>query len=249
MTETTETIHNFTGLTSHKPLFLVSSMIHPPDIPTGTLPRSTFSDDERLEQTIETCKSIRKKLKDPNILLLELSELTSEEIDRLSPHTTKIILYHNHPLTEQYSSRSNRSAGELFSVREIVKLLDKNSCSVLYKLSGRYELDGFFKEKNYSKTKMSFRRGIFGLHPNRRFPKAPRLSGYDTYYYTVLYSIPNHLIRKFGEFLEKSWEKLNEGDQDIEHLLFQTIDKEYVKTIRQLGCCGNLSVCGTFIYL
>lgn len=243
----TETINNFAGLISSKPLFLVSSIIHPPEIPTGTLPRSTFSDDERLEQTIETCKSIRKKFKDPNILLLELSELTSEEIDRLSPYTTKIILYHNHPLTEQYSSRSNRSAGELFSVREIVKLLNENSCSMLYKLSGRYVLSQAFNIENYSKTEMTFRKGAFGLRPTRKVTKTSRLI--DNYYYTVFYSVPNNLIRKFRESLEKSWEKLNKDDQDIEHLLFQTIDKEYVKTIPQLGCCGNLSVCGMFIHL
>ncbi len=242
----TETIHNFTGLCSDKPLFLVSSMIHPPDTPTGILKRSFFSDDVRLEQTIQTCESIRQKFKDPNILLLELSELTPEEISRLSPHTTKIILYHNHPLTEQYSSRSNRSAGELFSVREIMKLLDEDSCSMLYKLSGRYVLNRVFNTGGYSKTKMTFRKGTFGLRSTRKVTKTSLL---DNYYYTVLYSIPNHFIRKFRNFLEKSWKKLNEEDQDIEHLFFQTFDKEYIKTIPQLGCCGNLSVSGEFIYL
>jgi hypothetical protein len=243
----TETISNFIGLTSDKPLFLVSSIIHPPNIPTGNLKRSIFSDDERLEQTIKTCKSIINQFEDANILLLELSELTSEEIERLSPHVTKIILYHEHSLTKEYSSRSNRSAGELFSLREIVKLLDENSCSMLYKLSGRYELSDMFKTKNYSNEKITFRKGTFGLFPRQKKTKIP--SPNDTYYYTVLYSVPNHLIRKYGEFLEKSWKKLNKKDQDMEHIFFQMFDKNFVRTVSNLGCYGNLSVCGGFIFL
>ena len=240
-------ILGFRGFFSPGPLFLISSIIHPPLTPTGQSTRSVFSDTQRLWQTVKTCQSIRAHFKDASILLLELSQMTPDEINILLPHLSQIILFHEHPQALKYSKKENRSFGELFCIREVLQYLDNKSCPILYKLSGRYQLTRDFDPSQHSNGKIVFREGMFGLNPRQKYTKVPESK--DHYYYTVLYSVPPNLIDKFRVFLEECWKKMIENNQDIEHLVYQIIPKDYVELHKRLGCGGQLSTTGKIIYL
>ena len=66
-------------------LFLVTSVIHiSKNVRVyGNNSRSIFTDDERFAQTIHTLESIREKVPDGIIILLESSQLLDEEIQKL----------------------------------------------------------------------------------------------------------------------------------------------------------------------
>ncbi len=223
-------IHDFKGIVSDRPLFLICSIIHPPDIPLwGKLKRSFFSDSERLEQTIETCNSIKNKFSDANLLLLEFSELSLTEIEKLSPHVTKILLYSEEKGVKEYREHSNRSFGELFQLSHIVDLLDRNSCTILFKISGRYRLCSDFNIENFSKDKFTFREAT-------------------KCYYTVIYSVPGKLIDRYKELVKNNMQQ-RETMFDIEHSFYELLDREEVETRDEIGCEGNLSVNGEYILI
>ncbi len=223
-------IRDFKGIVSDEPLFLICSIIHPPDIPLwGKLKRSCFSDSERLQQTIETCNSIKNKFSNANLLLLELSELSPNEIQELSPHVTKILLYSEEQDVRNFREQSNRSFGESFQLSHIIDFLDQNSCSMLFKISGRYRLCQNFDLEKYSKEKFTFK-------PSKEC------------YYTVLYSVPGKLVNRYKEIVRKNFQQLA-SMLDIEHSFYNLIDPEEVETIEYLDCEGNMAVSGQYVLI
>jgi hypothetical protein len=221
-------LEDFSLSKSSKPLFLVCSIIHTPDRSMYGNKRSCFSSDERIEQTIETCKSIRKKCEDARILLLELSILSVTEIRKLCPYVFKIVLYSEEKNTKIYSEYDNKSVGELYTLNRIIDFIDQSSCSILFKISGRYKLLDTFSIENYSRDKMVFK-------PS------------NNCYYTILYSIPNNLIDKYKSVVKQSFVTALTTGVDVEHIFHQIIDKEYIQCEDRLNCEGFFSVNGEYI--
>ena len=69
-------------------LVLITSIIKTPDIPLSYIStRSVFTHNERFEQTKKTIQTIREKIPNSKILIVECSELDNEQNEYL-----KIIL-------------------------------------------------------------------------------------------------------------------------------------------------------------
>lgn len=221
-------LEDFSLSKSSKPLFLIPSIIHTPNKLVYGNKRSCFSSDERLGQTIETCKSIINKCKGARIVLLELSTLSMTEINKLYPYVSKIVLYSEEEDTQRYSEYDNRSVGELYALDRIMRFIDQDSCSMLFKISGRYKLSDTFSIEKYSKDKIIFK-------PS------------NNCYYTVLYSIPNNLIGKYKFAVKQGFREVLITCQDVEHIFYQIIDKQDIKLKDTLDCEGFVAVTGKYI--
>jgi len=80
-------------------LFIITSVIDTPNIPLSYSPiRSIFTRDERFEQTKDTISSIKEKMKDTKIMIVECSDYQTNknELDYLKNNTDYFInLYDN----------------------------------------------------------------------------------------------------------------------------------------------------------
>jgi len=69
-------------------IILITSIINTPNTPLSYIKtRSIYTREERFEQTKRTIKTIREKIPDNKIMLVECSQLTDSEADYLRENT------------------------------------------------------------------------------------------------------------------------------------------------------------------
>ena len=134
-----------------KPLFIISSAIH--------TVHGCFSTDQRLDQTIKTLESVKNRMADASILLVECSaesSITEEESKKLEPFIEGLLnFYPDTQVQEIYKMAGTnwdvaKNFTELvvfgkaldFIVRQQPQLL--NDINRVFKLSGRYILNDNF---------------------------------------------------------------------------------------------------------
>lgn len=128
-------------------IVLITSVINTPNRPLSyTKIRSVFLRNERFEQTKETIYSIQKYLPDSKIIMVECSNLTEEENDFFNKHCKLLNLW-NKPEVHSSIFGVSKSLGEGTLMIHALKYLFENKVNFdsLYKLSGRYTINGNFK--------------------------------------------------------------------------------------------------------
>jgi hypothetical protein len=147
--------------TNNTDIFLITSVIV-----TGinawsyTNVRSTYTADERLQQTYETIASIRALCGETKIILAECSELPSEQEDELRSRVDMYFQLYGEPNIRRACLDSNKKGyGELLATQYIVRRLleEKTPFLRLFKISGRYSLNDSFCRENFSKSAFTFR--------------------------------------------------------------------------------------------
>lgn len=195
-----------------KTVFIVTSAIR-------TNHGSVYSEEERIAQTLSTINSI-KKFCDSKIILVENSDNISG-IDQISESVDSVI----HRPFHHY----NKSVLEVGLVLHGMEEIEKKEWQfdMLFKLSGRYELNENFNIDNIDPT----------LYNLRKFN--------DKHVSTVMYGIPSCFFSEFQEIFSR----LKSGfmSQDIEHTLYNVIPKEKVNWLNEIGVQGNIAPSGEFL--
>lgn len=171
-------------------LFLITSVIN-----TGTAAysytstRSTFTPQERYEQTLETIESIRTHAPPKTrILYVECSELTSEMTETLKRKVDFFIQCVDVPDIRNACLNSEKKGyGEAKKTQHAIEYILSNKIlfNRFFKISGRYFLNSHFDESNYSLSAYTFRAKKDGVHS------------------TVLYSVPFCLLEHFYIQIQK----------------------------------------------
>lgn len=143
-----------------KNLIVITSVINIPNLPFSYTPiRSLFTRNERFEQTKNTIKSIRDKIPESKIMLIECSELNDEENQYIISNVDYFInIYGTENNFEQYVFGLSKSHGEntlLLQAFEYLKLNDIKYEN-FYKMSGRYWLTDNFNYENFNNDKISY---------------------------------------------------------------------------------------------
>lgn len=128
---------------------------------------SVFSREERYEQTKHTLKTIRSKIPNGLIILVDVTTFTKEEEDFLNSNCD-IILNENKNDEMITAVHSNKSNGErcylLTAIQKIFYLLKiYPNIKNIFKVSGRYFLNDNFKYENYCNDKNC----VFIVEPER----------------------------------------------------------------------------------
>lgn len=122
-------------------LVLVTSVINAKD--------SCFSSEERLKQTIElTIPSIKKKIPNSYVVILEGSNVSDEQKDKLEKYCDEIFYVNLGGLDKQYGEINllyKYLISEIFSKK-------KNNVDNLLKISGRYYFSDQFNFEKYKKS-------------------------------------------------------------------------------------------------
>ena len=192
--------------------------------------RSVFSLKERYKHTINSIESIRKYIKNSEILYCECSDL-SDNIDIENDIISKVDYYYNYNnnlVVKNAVDSELKGLGETYLLLEgIEKIINlKKRYKNIFKLSGRYNLNNNFNLDIFNNDK-----NIFTNWDNS-----------NESYCTIFYKININDIYFFKYALLKSIEDLN-NKQSIEYCIYKYFDKN-ILIVNKVNVSGYLSTEG-----
>jgi len=171
-------------------LIIITSVINIPNYPFSyTNIRSTYNREERFQQTKNTIISLKNKIPNNKILLVECSEL-NEEIEYINENVDYFINFYGNDVLEKYIFGLSKSLGENTLILGAIDYLIDNNIQYknLYKISGRYWLTDNFDYNNYNNDKIIY------------FKK--------DYIYTSFYKLNVKHVQSYVDFIIKNKELL-----------------------------------------
>jgi hypothetical protein len=174
-------------------LVLITSVIRITDGPYNySETRSVFSHSERYEQTKRTIESVREKIPNSTIFIIECSPISQEEREYLVEHSEIFInLFDLNDFNINYQVSSiSKSLGEGIMTINALKYIIENNIEYdsLYKVSGRYWLNDNFIYDNYNNDAI-VTRAVENV-----------TDGFD-YVYTCVYKLPRLVVPVWLDFL------------------------------------------------
>lgn len=214
-----------------------------------------YNSEQRLEQTLETIKSIKDRVTDPLIIVLEVAgvPLTEEQKNALTANCNHLIDFTTDPaVTGLYHSTDNwdvvKNVTEVLCFGNALKMLTHdagvfNGVDRIFKVSGRYVLTDDFDigyYDNYSVKPFV----VIGPDQGSQFPFA--VTQIERQYMARLWSWPTTLTKEvidvYTNSLNYMYQRLaNNGYADIEHVLYKFLDRQKVIQKPVLGIRGNIA--------
>lgn len=226
-----------------KNLFIVTSALKP------TIGK--FNVHERLSQTIETLKSIRKHDPMAFILLVDCSthQIDQKDIEVLTPHINCFFDLSADKSMRELSENGMKSQAETVMLLNVILLLKNNpefqklmhSVRRIFKISGRYSLQESFRIAEHDNC---FGKFIF----RKRIPTWMNsvMFGATDLLITRFYSFCPSLIDTYFIILQKNLELLNH--MDTEHAHFVNIPKDLLVEFEKIHCQGQVASTGEWHY-
>lgn len=213
---------------------LISSVINPPQKPLSyTKSRSVFTMNDRFEHTKKTIESIKQKIPNPIIIIIECSILSGEIESWLKEHVDFYInVYDDEKLRERIYSESKSKCESTQLIYAMDYILKNNiKADNFIKISGRYWLSDKFDYANFDNDKVVVKQ----IRKNKNN------------IFTALYKLPYNLLQSHVDF----W-KQQEHQYD-KCVGLEVIFAQYVKTIPEqnkvfhdvIGLEGYVSICGS----
>jgi hypothetical protein len=228
----------------NKSLFLVSSAIH--------TKHGVYDAEARLNQTIETCKSIKSRC-NADIILLDGGEksLTIEEKKILSDYIHRFYDFTEEDTVKQIQKIDNwdvvKNMIEVVMFGSFFDLMSTTNLKLphydrIFKMSGRYTLtDEFDHDFHLQQEGKIVIRGPYTSQFNSTIT-----GGVTLQYMSRLWSFDScHLeyIRDtYVDMFNHMNERLNNGGYiDIEHLLYHHLHHTLIVTPKRIGVQGNIA--------
>jgi hypothetical protein len=216
-----------------------------------------FTPEQRLEQTIGTIKSIRSKIPDAKIAVMECcgTPITTAQADALiavSDHFRDMsqdadvqALYDNDNWDVVKNGTEIMCFGRMLN--EIKTVPDLMTVDRMHKMSGRYILNDMFDPETYDKSDVADRI-IIGPKYKSQFPE--HITTQPWQYMARLWSWPvarlDEVIQVYEDSLVFFAERLAAGGYvDIEHVLARFLNPAHVHEIQNLGVEGCIAPNGT----
>jgi hypothetical protein len=209
-------------------IFLITSTIRTSEHPLSyARTRSVFSAEERLEQTLRSIESVRTKVPDTLIVLLENSELSAIETATLRKVADWFISFAEDPRAVELRDGPFKGASELYMLLWIQDILRHFDYEKMFKLSGRYWLTDRFCLQDFLSDKFEFlmRAGVYS---------------------TRLYCVPKSLEAMYRKQLEKTFVAAQRG-ATIEAVIMQGVPQDRIHLLERLGVCGYIAPTGELI--
>ena len=229
-------------------LFLISSAIN--------TRFGVFDAAARLEQTLQTISSIRIAIPDAKLILLESGAVALDDRQRfiLQSHVDAIKDCHQEKLIQeiyrrdQWSIVKNISEVKCFSLslRELLEQGKLQGINRVYKISGRYRLNGNFQEDSHNQVEKI----VISSRRQSQFPLS--FIGVHYQYMSRLWSWPGRLtpeiLNAYQEGLTYIVKQINCGKYcDIEHMLYAFLPKALVHEVSSVGVEGEAGPNGQLV--
>lgn len=219
-----------------------------------------YDAETRLNQTIETCKSIRAKC-DADIIVLDGGQrrITQEERDILSPYIDRFYDFADEPTVQTIQKAGGTNWDIVKNMIEIVmfgsffELLSKGEVDVgpydrIFKMSGRYTLNDSFDYQSHldAKDKVVIR-GPYTSQFTSEITGGVSLQ-YMSRLWSFDYSLLSYVADMYADMFTHMNDRLNnKGYIDIEHLLYSHLKQDIVITPERIGIEGNIAPNGAAI--
>lgn len=133
-------------------LVLITSIIYTPNLPLSyTNTRSVFSPEERFEQTKKTIQSVREKIPNSKIFIVECSNLSKEQNDYFNSNSDYFLnlIGNKNAVNNIYSI--SKSLGEGTMTIAAIDYIKQNNILFdnFFKITGRYWLSDKFNYINF----------------------------------------------------------------------------------------------------
>lgn len=192
----------------------------------------------RYLHTLDTIKSIRKKVPESHIILIDNSSFpfTYQQEEELSKEVDKFLFIGDRKPCIQFNKMGLRSAGECYMLLTVIDVIKKLELDIdrIFKLTARYKLSDDFDIDEYAdmKGKYCFR----PLHETDNFS-----------YHTRFWSFCHSIINNCDGMLRKSMVTINHDLMNIEDAIFKNIDKNLVINKDPIHIEGALALTGEYI--
>jgi len=210
-------------------IILITSVINTPNNTLSySKTRSVYNRNERFEQTKKTIQSIKEKLPNIKIMIVECTDFNDNEKEFLLDNCDYILnLWEKKELHSNIFGKS-KSLGEGTMTISALKYIEELNLEYqyLYKISGRYWLNENFKIENIQNN-------IF-----------KRINKNENNVFTALYKIDKKTVEKLVFFLINNIENMKKciGYEVLMSQFVKNIDKNLVDII---GLSGFVTVCGS----
>jgi len=215
-------------------LVLITSVINTPNLPLSySKVRSVFTREQRFAQTKKTIESIKKKIPDHKMMIVECTDFTKEEKDYFDKECDYILnLWDRKELHEKIFGLS-KSLGEGTMTIEALNYIQKNQIQFnnLFKICGRYWLSEKFDYNYFNNTNLIFK----------------KINGNINNIFTSFYKITSGKVNKLLNFLKDSeiYMKRRIGYEVLFGHYLRHINYSNVKFIDTIGYEGTVTVCGS----
>lgn len=222
-------------------LFLISSALNAERM-------SVYSNAERLQQTLDTIRSIDTYCPNSVKYLFDVSATEpSAEIQKIiAEHGAKYVYNAADSNIKSLSQNGLKSLGELNNLYRGFHYL-KNSGVIadrIYKISGRYRLNDTF-DSSIDKYSGKF---VFATALSSWLPRPTQDSiGVQKLLRTRLWHMDFKLLDTYLELLPKIYNDCARYGIDIEHSHYKNLSQELLMELGVIGVEGNIAPTGEFI--
>lgn len=206
-----------------------------------------YSATDRFVQTVQTVRSIKQRVPDPYIILVEMAgePITPEQKQQLQAHVNLIVDYSTNKTVQEIYKNPNwdvvKSTTEMLCFgATLLATADKlKDVDRIFKLSGRYELNNNFNLADHNNDKI-----IFAQRKQSQFP--PQVTnGQTEQFMSRLWSFPRtelaYIIATYPVMSTYMKHVVkNSGYIDIEHLLCKFIDPNKIIEVPVIGVKGHI---------
>jgi hypothetical protein len=221
-----------------KNLVLITSVIKTPNLPLSyTNSRSIYSHEERFEQTKKTFETVRERIPNCEIILVECSDLSKEQNEYFAKNSDYYINLVDNPEIIKNVHGISKSLGEGTMTICALDFIIKNNIEYdnLIKVSGRYWLSENFNYNNFENEDIIIK--YIDNNVNNVF--------------TALYKLPNRHVKEYADFLIQNIDKMIKciGFEVLFSIFLKTMEstnKTKIVNINPIGLAGNVSVSNDF---
>lgn len=215
-------------------LILITSIIKTPEIPLSYAPRSVFNHEQRFLHTQKTIESVKKRIPNSKIFLVECSDLSCEENEYFAQNCDYVLNLYNHENVRNNIHSQSKSLCEgtmTFCALEFI--INKNiQFDNLIKISGRYWLSERFNYDLFNNNHLVIK--FIDNDINNVF--------------TALYKLPKIYIENLKNFLLISFPKMYNfiGYENLFGEFIKNVSDCKIINLNPIGLDGYVSVSGEY---
>lgn len=215
-------------------LVIITSVIDTPNIPLSySNVRSLFTREERFNDTKKTIESVKEKIPNCKILLVECSNLTKIEYEYFISNSDYVINLWNNPELHPKIFGISKSLGEGTMTIEALNFIITNHIKYdnLFKISGRYWLNAEFNFNIFDNDKQIFK----------------KIDNDSNNISTVLYKITKSDTKLLYKFLNDNYESMKRciGYEIMFGNFVKLLEISNINFYDKLGISGKVTVCGS----